>query len=93
MKEKKKNEIQCCKLQRSRKLVPHFKSNSVPTIVMWTLGLAISRSLMTAIRAASEECGRWELDPYLSSTKNNLHNVRASAHWEEMDLKGFLIQD
>lgn len=62
MKEKKKNEIQCCKLQRSRKLVPHFKSNSVPTIVMWTLGLAISRSLMTAIRAASEECGRWELD-------------------------------
>lgn len=86
MKEKKKNEIQCCKLQGSRKLDPHFKSNSVPTTVMWPLGLAISRSLMTAIRAASEECGRWDLD------HRGLKKMRRKPCKYETSYKGMVVK-
>lgn len=33
----------------------HPKTSSFPIMEMWPLGLAISRSLMTVVRAASEE--------------------------------------
>lgn len=62
----------------------HFKSSSIPITDMWPLGLAISRSLMTMVKAASQEGWVWELqDSGLKKMRRELWEV-----WRE---RGHLV--
>ena len=54
--------LSVAKCKRVGSSVHHVQRNSIPITAVWPLGLAISRSLMTVVRAAPEEWGGWKLD-------------------------------
>lgn len=55
MKKEEKNGFSVAKCKKGGSSEHHVQRSSIPITAVWPLGLAISRSLMTVVRAASEK--------------------------------------
>lgn len=61
MKKEEKNGFSVAKCKKGGSSEHHVQRSIIPVTAVWPLGSAISRSLMTIARAASEDwgCGNW----------------------------------